>query len=62
MDEEERLMLDDPCDHITDIIGWTKLHDKENRIRTREILRMDTMEDAPGRSQGKKFIGFGLSD
>jgi len=62
MDEEERRMPDDPCDHITDITGWTKLHDKENRIRTREILRVDAVEDAARRSQGKKFIGFGLSD
>jgi len=62
MDEEERRMPDDPCDHITDITGWTKLHDKENRSGTREILRVDAVEDAARRSQGKKFIGFGLSD
>ena len=62
MDEEERLMPDDPCDHITDITGWIFRNEKNKRSGTREILRMDAVEDEAGRSQGKKFIGFGLSD
>jgi hypothetical protein len=72
MDEEERQLPDDPCDHITDIIGWTKLHDKTRRSgatqngpersRTGEILRVDAMENASRRSKRKKFLGFGLSD
>lgn len=62
MDEEERRMPDDPCDHITDITGWTKLYDKQERSGTAEVLRVDAVEDAPRKPQGKKFIGFGLSD
>jgi len=62
MDEEERFMPDDPCDHITDITGWTKLHDKERRSGTGEILRVDAVEDAARRPKRKKFLGFGLSD
>ena len=62
MDEEERCMPDDPCDHITDITGWIKRNDKQERSGTREILRVDAVEDEAGGSQGKKFIGFGLSD
>jgi hypothetical protein len=61
MDEEERLMPDDPCDHITDITGWIT-YDKENRSGTGEILRVDAVENAPRRSQRKKYVGFGLSD
>lgn len=61
MDEEERLMPDDPCDHITDITGWIT-NDKERRSGTREILRVDAVEDAARRPQRKKFLGFGLSD
>ena len=62
MDEEERLMPDDPCDHITDITGWTKLHDKSRRSGTEEVLRVDAVEDAARRPKRKKFLGFGLSD
>ncbi len=61
MDEEERLMPDDPCDHITDITGWIT-NDKEKRPGTGEILRVDAVENAPRRSQRKKYLGFGLSD
>ena len=61
MDEEERLMPDDPCDHITDITGWIN-SDKEKRSGTGEILRVDATENAPRRSQRKKYVGFGLSD
>ena len=62
MDEEERLMPDDPCDHITDITGWITKNDKQKRVGTSEVLRVDAVEDAARRPQGKKFIGFGLSD
>lgn len=62
MDEEERFMPDDPCDHITDITGWITTNDKQKRSGTSEVLRVDAVEDAPRRPQGKKFIGFGLSD
>ena len=61
MDEEERQLPDDPCDHITDITGWIT-NDKEKRSGTGEILRLDAMENAPRRSQRKKYVGFGLSD
>ena len=61
MDEEDRLMPDDPCDHIADITGWIT-NDKERRSGTREILRVDAVEDAARRPKRKKFLGFGLSD
>ena len=61
MDEEERCMPDDPCDHITDITGWITRNDKQKRSGTSEVLRVDAVEDAPRRPQGKKFVGFGLS-
>ena len=54
-------MPDDPCDHITDITGWIT-NDKEKRPGTGEILRVDAVENAPRRSQRKKYLGFGLSD
>jgi len=62
MDEEERLIPDDPCDHITDITGWIYRNEKYKRSGAREILRVDAVEDEAGESQGKKFIGFGLSN
>ena len=62
MDEEERLMPDDPCDHITDITGWITRNDKQKRSGTPEVLRVDAVEDAAGRPKRKKFLGFGLSD
>ena len=55
-------MPDDPCDHITDITGWITRNDKQKRSGTSEVLRVDAVEDAPRRPQGKKFVGFGLSD
>ena len=61
MDEEERLMPDDPCDHITDTTGWIT-NDRKKRSGAGEVLRVDAVEDAPRRPQGKKFIGFRLSD
>ena len=71
MDEEERQLPDDPCDHITDITGWIT-NDKTRRsgaTKNRpkqsgagEILRVDAMENASRRSKRKKFLGFGLSD
>jgi len=54
MDEEERLMPDDPCDHITDTTGWTRYEHKEERSRTGKILRVDAVEDA-----ARSFIGLG---
>ena len=57
MDEEERCMPDDPCDHITDITGWIKRNDKQERSGTSTVSRMDTVED----ETRKKFVGFGLS-
>jgi len=57
MDEEDRHMADDPCDHITDITGWIKRNGKEERSGTSTVSRMDTVEDATR----KKFVGFGLS-
>ena len=61
MDEEERQLPDDPCDHITDITGWIT-NDGKKRSGAGEILRVDAVEDEAGGSQGKKFIGFGLSN
>ena len=61
MDEEERCMPDDPCDHITDITGWIT-NDRKKRSGAGEVLRLDAVEDAPGRPERKKFLGFGLSD
>lgn len=57
MDEEERCMPDDPCDHITDTTGWTKRNDKQERSGTSTVSRVDTVED----ETRKKFVGFGLS-
>ena len=62
MDEEERFMPDDPCDHITDITGWIYRNDKQKRSGTEEVLRVDAVEDAARRPKRKKFLGFGLSD
>ena len=49
------LQLDDPCDHITDITGWTRYERKEERSGTGKILRVDAVEDAASGS----FIGLG---
>ena len=61
MDEEERQLPDDPCDHITDITGWIT-NDGKKRSGAEEILRVDAVEDAARRPKRKKFLGFGLSD